>query len=145
MPIHKWFILLSQFCSKTRSNQWIGSVPCYTSRLKRFSLRAVTKNIKSAVPGGTPLPRLILIYSQYLRLQKYRLHLFTFYRTDGRRSVVVHLFRYVQMFGSGYVRSFYSSPCQSLYIYSICLMKTNIYLIKSFEYIDLLPCWSFAV
>ncbi len=130
--VSDWFILLSQFCSKTRSNQWIGSrvrsVPCFTSHLKRFSLRAVTKNIKSAVPGGTPLPRLILIYSQYLRLQKYRLHLFTFYRTDGRISVIVHLFRYVQMFGSAYVRSFYSSPCQSLYIYTVYVWWKQIYI-----------------
>ncbi len=44
-------------------------------------------------------------------LQKYRLHLFTFCRTDGR-SVNVLLFRCVQMFCSGHVRSFHSSPCQ---------------------------------
>ncbi len=91
--------------------EWFVQFPAHAlSHLKRFSLRVVTKfkNIKSIersdarpVPGGLPLPRqLILIFSQYLRLQKYRLHLFTFCRTDGKRSVNVHLFRYVQMFGS---------------------------------------------
>ncbi len=44
-------------------------------------------------------------------LQKYRLHLFTFCRTDGR-SVNVRLFRCIQMFCSGHVRSFHSFPCQ---------------------------------
>ncbi len=57
---------------------------------------------------------LLLSYCER-RLQKYRLHLFTFWRTDGRRSINVHLFCYVQIFGSGHVMSFYSSPCQIIY------------------------------
>ncbi len=45
----------------------------------------------------------------------HNIHLFTFCRTDGRRSVNVPLFRYVQMFGSGHVRSFHVSVSEVIY------------------------------
>ncbi len=87
--------------------------------LKRFSIRVVTESLRTprALFQEECLcnAQLILILSQYLPLQKYRLQLFTFCRTDGRRSINVHLFYYVQMFCSGQVRSFHSSPCQRLY------------------------------
>ncbi len=63
--------------------------------------------------------QLILIFSQYLRLQKYRLLLFTFCRTDERRSLNVHLFNYVQMFGSGHA-SFESYEIILILIYYQC-------------------------
>ncbi len=136
-----WFILLSQFCSRAWSNQlanywiclWISlndsvsSLPHALSRLKRFSqscnrkfknIMSLERSCARPVPGGMPLPRLIdtiLIFSQYLRLQKYRPHLFTFCRTDGRRCVMCTCFVMFRC-SVAVMRSFHSSPCQRIYI-----------------------------
>ncbi len=79
MPIRKWFILLSQFCWKAWSNQWIGlqislndlfsSLPHAPEVVLTQSCNRTFKSIKSVewsaarhVPRGMPLHRHTLYF-----------------------------------------------------------------------------------
>ncbi len=120
MPIREWFIILSQFCSNAWSNQLVNRFANQFEWFVQFPVARAESSeaVKSAERSRATCSRRNTPLN--IRLQKYRLHFFAFCRTDGRRSLNVHLFRYVQMFGNvtlaGHVRSFHSSPCQVMCI-----------------------------
>ncbi len=127
MPIRKWFILLSQFCSKAWSNQWIGSRISLNdsfssllhalSHLKRLSL--VTESLRTSRA---------LFQEECLCLDTINIDIFTIFtlaeiigyiclhyaeKTEEDPSMCICLVMF--RCSVAVMRSFHSSPCQRLY------------------------------